>query len=472
VTTAALALSCGLALAVGGGPPDSGFVRRVVTSGLEQPFEVAWGPDAHLWVTERAGRRVVRVRPADGAREVALTLPDARGNENEQDGLLGMALHPGLLKGAGTDFVYLAYTYDASADPKAPRHRLRLRRYTFDPGTRTLGAPFDLLTDLPSSPDHVAGRLVVGPDGKLYLTLGDQGANQFANSCEPNRAQWLPTAAQVEARDWSSYPGKVLRVNLDGGVPDDNPVLAGVRSHVYAYGLRNAQGLAFAPDGRLFATEHGPKTDDEVNLIEKGGNYGWPHVAGYRDDRAYVYANWSSSEGTPCASLKFSNYQVPPSVPRRKETDWNDPAFRPPLRTFFTVGSDHDFRSPASSCAADAMFFVCWPTIAPSSVEVYVARPDGIPGWTDSLLVTSLKLGALYRVPLGADGRLAPGDPEVLFHTTNRYRDLALGPDGRTIFVLTDSSGTTQSRTGGGTTVLQDRGAILELRYAPPSGSR
>ena len=338
--------------------------------------------------------------------------------------------------------------------------------------TRTLGAPLDLLTGLPSSPDHVSGRLVLGPDEKLYLTVGDGGANQFAFACEKNRAQALPTAAEVEARDWTSYRGKVLRMNLDGSVPADNPVLGGVRSHVYAYGLRNAQGLAFAPDGKLFATEHGPKTDDEINLVEAGGNYGWPHVAGYRDDQAYTYANWSASAGTPCTSLKYSNYQVPPSVPQQKETDWNDPAFRPPVKTFFTVPSTYDFKDPASSCASDAMFFLCWPTIAPSSVDVYVARPESIPGWADSLLVTSLKLGAVYRVPLGKDGLPAPGDAEVLFHTVNRYRDLALGPDGRTIFILTDSGGMTQSRTGGGTTVLQDRGTILELRYAPASGSR
>jgi PQQ-dependent dehydrogenase (s-GDH family) len=445
-----------------------GFAVRVVTTGLDQPFEVTWGPDGTLWVTERAGKRVTRVRPADGAKETALSLPDARGSENEQDGLLGMALHPGLLQAAGPDHVFLAYTYDESADPKAPRLRIRIRRYTFDRETRTLGRPLDLITGLPSSPDHEGGRLVFGPDGKLYYTIGDQGANQFARFCDPNRAQDLPTAAEVAARDWTRYQGKVLRLELDGSIPSDNPVLDGVRSHVYAYGLRNPQGLAFAPDGRLYGTDHGPKTDDEVNRIEAGQNYGWPHVAGYQDDKAYTYANWSASAGTPCASLTYSLFRIPRTVPQQKESEWKG-RFRRPLRTFFTVAGDHDFRAPA--CAEGGMFFLCWPTIAPSSATVYAAHAGGIPGWGDSLLVTSLKHGALYRVPLGPADGPAAGEVPVLFRTTNRYRDLALGPDHRTLYVLTDSAGFTRTAAGGATPVLRDRGAILEFRYEGASGS-
>ena len=89
----------------------------------------------------------------------------------------------------------------------------------------------------------------------------------------------------------------MLRLNLDGSIPSDNPMIGGVRSHIYSYGHRNPQGLVFAPDGKLYESEHGPNTDDEVNLIRAGGNYGWPHVAGYRDDQSYAYANWSASRG-------------------------------------------------------------------------------------------------------------------------------------------------------------------------------
>ncbi|HEX2298708.1 MAG TPA: PQQ-dependent sugar dehydrogenase, partial [Pseudonocardiaceae bacterium] len=99
------------------------------------------------------------------------------------------------------------------------------------------------------------GRLLIGPDQKLYYAIGDQGNNQFERSCEPIRAQDLPHAAEVAGKDWHNYVGKILRLNLDGSIPGDNPVLAGVRSHVYSYGHRNPQGLVFGPDGRLFSAE-------------------------------------------------------------------------------------------------------------------------------------------------------------------------------------------------------------------------
>ena len=99
----------------------------------------------------------------------------------------------------------------------------------------------------------------------------------------------------MQAQDWSSYWGKILRIDLDGGIPSDNPAINGVRSHIYSYGHRNQLGLAFAPGGLLYESEHGPSSDDEVNLILPGRNYGWPHVAGHRDDKAYTYANWSAS---------------------------------------------------------------------------------------------------------------------------------------------------------------------------------
>jgi glucose/arabinose dehydrogenase len=196
-----------------------------------------------------------------------------------------MALDPGLLKGTGNDYVYVAYTYDADADPARVSGRTKIVRFAYDPRTHALGSAKDVLTGLPAGTDHQGGRLVIGPDRKLYFTIGDLGANQLANFCNPNRAQMLPTVAQVDKRDWSLYEGKILRLNLDGSIPADNPTLGGVRSHIFSYGHRNPQGLVFAPDGKLYDSEHGPNTDDEVNLIRAGANYGWPHVAGYRDDQ-------------------------------------------------------------------------------------------------------------------------------------------------------------------------------------------
>ncbi|HXI28728.1 MAG TPA: glucose/sorbosone family PQQ-dependent dehydrogenase, partial [Vicinamibacterales bacterium] len=325
----------------------------------------------------------------------------------------------------------------------------------------------DILTDLPAGSDHQGGRLVVGPDRKLYFTIGDLGANQLANFCKPDRAQTLPTAANVQAHDWSSYEGKVLRLNPDGSIPPDNPAIGGVRSHVYSYGHRNPQGLVFAPDGKLYESEHGPNTDDEVNLIRAGKNYGWPYVAGYRDDQSYAYANWSASKGVPCASLTFTAYPaVPPSVPLQKETAWNHPDFTPPIQTFHTVPTGYDFKNP--KCAERELFYQCWPTVAPSSLAVYSAK-NGIPGWEHSLLMPSLKHGTIYRIQLDAAGTAVVGDPDEneFFKTVNRYRDVTLSPDGLSLFVATDVGGNTQDQSGRPAATVENAGAIIEFRYTP-----
>ena len=281
-------------------PPER-FATRVLVSGLEGPWEVAWGPDQQLWVTERTGRRVVRINPADGSRSVAATIPEVN-TTFTQDGLLGLAFHADLLRGTGNDFVYVAFTYDDAAGPALAR-RLTVRRYRYDQASRVLVDPLDILTGLPTHTDHVGGRLAFGPDRKLYLTIGDQGSNFGGNRCDANHSQTLPTAAQVRAKDWSAYQGKILRLDLDGSIPSDNPEIGGVRSHVFSVGHRNPLGLAFGPNGRLYESEHGPSSDDEANLIEGGRNYGWPNVAGYNDGKGYVYANWSASSPAPCASL-------------------------------------------------------------------------------------------------------------------------------------------------------------------------
>jgi len=304
----------------------------------------------------------------------------------------------------------------------------------------------------------------MGPDRKLYFTIGDMGANQLANFCNPNRAQSLPTAAQLQARDWSLYEGKVLRLNLDGSISPDNPTIAGVRSHIYSYGHRNPQGLVFAPDGKLYESEHGPNTDDEVNLIRAGGNYGWPHIAGYQDDQSYAYANWSASKAVPCRSLKYTAYpEVPSSVPLQKESAWNDD-FVPPIQTFRTVPTGYDFKNP--KCAERELYYQCWPTVAPSSLAVYTAK-NGIPGWDHSLLMPSLKHGTIYRMQLDAAGTAVVGEPDenAPMKTVNRYRDVTVRPDGLSLFIVTDVGGNTQDASGRPAAKVENSGAILEFRY-------
>ena len=421
------------------------FDMRVVASGFAGPWEVALGPDRQLWVTERTGRRVVRVNPADGSKQTALTIPDVF-TDVGQDGLLGLVLHPDFSFGMNSDYVYVAFTYDD--DPGAAlARRLGIRRYTFDASTGTLGNPVDVLRGLPSHDDHVGGRLAIGPDRRLYVSIGDGGSNFGQNRCNPNRALALPTQAEVDARDWSKYWGKILRMELNGSIPANNPVIDGVRSHVFTYGHRNPLGLAFGPTGLLYESEHGPSSDDEVNLIESGRNYGWPQVAGYRDDKVYVYANWSASSPQPCASLPRTENPIPASVPVHTESSWTHPQFTPPLRTFFTVESPSDIRGLGSA------------TIAPGGIEVY--SHDGIPGWRRSLVALSLVRGTVYRLPLAANGRSVTGTPIEMFQTANRYRDAAIAADGRTIYLATDPSGPYRSASGTVGQTLANPGSIV-----------
>jgi PQQ-dependent dehydrogenase (s-GDH family) len=452
---AGLGNGCGDACS--GVPPASGesFAKRVLVERLDSPWEITWGPDGWLWLTERTGKRVVRVHPSDGMRSVAVEIDEVR-QDGAQDGLLGMALHPQLLTGKSQDYVYVAYSYDAAAG-----RRFKIRRYTYDAGSGSLGAPLDLLSELPASSDHNAGRLLIGPDGKLYYTIGDQGENQFERKCNLDRAQDLPTAAQLSARDYQTYQGKILRMNQDGSIPDDNPELNGVRSHIFSFGHRNPQGIAFGPTGILFADEQGPKTDDELNRIEAGKNYGWPHVAGFRDDKAYVYGNWSAAPN--CDQLRYDDYRLPAGVPQQNESSWTDSNFMPPLLTFYTVESNHEFQDP--KCGGNA--YICWPTIAPSSLEFYSAAKQALTGWNDSLLITSLKKGTVYRLPLNAEHTGINGEATPLFKTTNRYRDVAINANGRTFYVITDDHGATSAVDGGATTSLENEGSLLEFSALP-----
>ena len=446
------------------------FEQSVLISGLDGPWEITWGPDNMLWVTERHSGRILRIDPETGEKLVAATLYDLSTFAG-QDGLLGMALDPGF--GTGQDFVYAFYTYNdlmrrgdpTVTDPTSPFRNMygKVVRMAFDPATGKLSAPVTLIDGLPAGADHVSGRLKIGPDSKIYLTLGDQGNGQFGNYCLPILAQRLPTGPEIQAKDYFAYQGKSLRINLDGSVPQDNPELAGVRSHVFTYGHRNMQGIAFGPDGTLYASEQGPKTDDEVNILTPGGNYGWPHVVGFQDDQAYQYTRWTEAQPS-CSDQTFSDTAVAPAVPQEDETAWDGP-FNPPLTSLFTVPSGWNFEDPTCK----GMNFICWPTIAASSIEAYRPAAGGIPGFDNALLVTALKRGSIYRVPLSADGLTVSAPVERYFQTDNRYRDLAISPDGQTIYVATDPGGLHEGLTGEVDDQVTDSGAILVFR--PKTGN-
>jgi len=231
--------------------PD--LVVETVAQGLDTPWAVDFAPDGRIFITERPGRiRVVErglLRPEPWMRLEVVSSGEA--------GLLGLALDP---RFAQNHFVYVAYTYRTVAG----KIQNRLARLREEPKTGQGIIDKVLIDNVPGSNNHDGGRVKFGPDGKLYWTTGD--------------AQEAPLAQQL-----SSLNGKILRLNSDGSIPDDNPL---PNSYVFSYGHRNSQGLAWQQaTGRLYATEHGPSgfqgcCRDEVNYIEPGKNYGWPEVRG------------------------------------------------------------------------------------------------------------------------------------------------------------------------------------------------
>ncbi len=247
------------------GPAVVTSVTAIVT-GLEIPWAVDLAPDGRLFVTERPGRvRIVRMQGT-----TAILQPEpwatvqARTSTNTERGLLGIALDPDFAKNG---FVYLYYSY--SGPGTATLNRL-VRLHDVD----GVGAEETVLLDaIPGSQQHDGGRLKFGPDGKLYLTVGDGEVDK-------------------RAQDNGSPNGKVLRLNTDGSPASGNPFGG---SPVWSFGHRNPQGIAWQPDtGALYETEHGPSgvfplcCQDEVNLIERGKNYGWPVVTGQPHDARFV----------------------------------------------------------------------------------------------------------------------------------------------------------------------------------------
>ncbi|MEQ8239635.1 MAG: PQQ-dependent sugar dehydrogenase [Cyclobacteriaceae bacterium] len=431
------------------------FDMEVVGSAemLTNPWEVIYGPDDMLWITERQIGKVVKVDPSseNPSRIELLTIPDLNPADiGGQCGLLGMALHPNLGKGQGNDFVYLAYTY---GEPR----QLKIVRYTYE--TNTLIEPIEVISGLPAATSHNSGRLIIGPDLKLYYTIGDQGANQYRYTCNETLSQHLPTQTEIDSKDYSNYPGKVLRINLDGSIPDDNPILNGVQSHVFTYGHRNAQGLVFSSSGMLYSDEHGPKSDDEINLLIGGKNYGWPHVAGYQDDQAYDYCKYFTLQD--CENSDYDRLICPAGVDSDAESSWSHPDFMEPIQTMYTVPNDYDFGG--GSCGSSN---ICWPTIAPSSIDFY--EGNEISGWDNSLIVTSMKVGRIFRYKLSDDGTSIVGEPMEYFNTQNRYRDIALSPNGKTFYIITDNDGSTIGLSGAVTSNLHNKGSILKFELAGP----
>ena len=213
---------------------------ETITEDLDAPWSITFTADGIPLVSERDTARILELDADGGAREVGTI--DGVGPRGE-GGLLGIAAHEGYL-----------YTYFTGRG----ENRIERRELTGTPGALGLGPAQTLLAGIPAGAIHNGGRLAFGPDGLLYATTGDAGNSE-------------------KAQDRAALAGKILRLEPDGAVPDDNPFPG---SPVYSYGHRNPQGLAWDADGTLYASEFGQNTWDELNVIDPGGNYGWPAVEG------------------------------------------------------------------------------------------------------------------------------------------------------------------------------------------------
>ncbi|HEU4476279.1 MAG TPA: PQQ-dependent sugar dehydrogenase [Methyloceanibacter sp.] len=324
---------------------------ETVASGLKFPWGLAALPDRRLLVTERTGG--LRIVSKDGSVSEPLKgVPQVVAAQ--QGGLLDVALDPNF---AENGLVYLSYSEpgDGGAGTAVARGKL---------GADALENVEVIFRQKPKvdSGLHFGSRLAFAPDGKLFVTLGE-------------RFKFDP------AQDLSTTLGKVVRINPDGSVPDDNPFSGrdGVLPEIYSYGHRNPQGAAIHPEtGKLWETEFGPLGGDELNVIEAGKDYGWPAVS------------WGKH---------YNGKEIPD----------------PPTRPEFTDAIKQ------------------WtPVISPSGITFYTGNT--IPAWKGNLLIAGLSSQGIVRLTL--DGEKVLGEERIPLK--NRIRNVVQGPDGA-VYVLTDN---------------------------------
>ncbi|MCP9886461.1 PQQ-dependent sugar dehydrogenase [Cyanobium sp. ATX 6A2] len=343
-------------------PEASGFRQTVLVRGLEHPWGLAWLPNGDLLISERPGRlRIVRGGvldpvPVAGVPEVLVS---------GQGGLLDVALHP---RFAENRLVYLTY---AAGTPEA--NHTRLARARFD--GRAL-SQLEVLYAVPqrkSGTQHFGSRLLWLPDDTLLLAIGDGGNPPLRLEGDLIREQ---------AQNRGSALGKILRLSADGTPAPDNPFQGdgGALPELWSLGHRNIQGLAYDPlQDRVWASEHGARGGDELNLVSAGGNHGWPLVTHSRE------------------------YFGPEITPRRSAPEMVDP------RRVWT------------------------PAIAPSGLAVASGR---VPQWRGDLFAGGLVSGDVRRLRIDGEGRVTA---EERIPIGQRVRDVREGPDGF-LYVLTDDA--------------------------------
>jgi glucose/arabinose dehydrogenase len=340
---------------------NAAFDVVVVAKGLENPWAVEPLPGGDFLVTEKPGRmRIVSAAGALGRPIGGVPAVDARG----QGGLLDVALSPGF---ANDRTIYWSYS-----EPRKGGNATSVARAVLSADRGRLEQVKVIFRALPvyDGDKHYGSRLVFGPDGMLYVTLGER-------SDKPMRPQ---------AQQLGSHMGKILRIRPDGSVPDDNPFAgkADTLPEIWTLGHRNVQAAAFDPEGRLWDIEHGTNGGDELNLIQKGKNYGWPLQA---------YGEEYSGDPIPDATTARDGMEQPVYY-------WD-------------------------------------PVIAPSGAQFYTG--DAFPEWRNNLFIGSMKDRMLVRLTL--EGDRVSGEEHLLTDRKQRVRDVRQGPDGALYLVTDEKNG-------------------------------
>ncbi len=262
-----------------------------LVTGITLPWEILWGPDDYIWATLRTGQ-VLHIDPATGNYTTILDIGNLMPDDGSSEpGLLGMALHPDF---ANTPKVFLVYCYN----PTSNSVKERLVSYDWD-GTNLINETF-LINQIAGNYIHDGSRLVISPDQKIMMTTGDTGTGGALS------------------QDLNSKNGKILRINLDGSIPEDNPDST---SYVWSFGHRNGQGLCYGPTGILYESEHGQSNSDEFNIIESNRNYGWPTVQGVCNtatENTFCTENnvmEPLKEWSPCVAVNGIEYYNHPAIP-------------------------------------------------------------------------------------------------------------------------------------------------------------
>ena len=253
----------------------------VVVDGLNNPWEMVFAPNGDIYFSERDGR-IWKIE-SFGEAKVIQTFPKSGSYEG---GTLGLALHPNFEENKKI------YVYQTNLELEFFQNKV----FSFTVDGDEMTDKQTVIDGIPGAPWHDGGRIAFGPDEKLYITTGD--------AVNPGWSQ-----------DLSSLAGKILRINPDGTIPDDNPFDS---SPIFSYGHRNPQGIAWNENGMLVASEHGPSGEmgyghDEINVIQKGKNYGWPKVVGDSSDESFVNPLIHSGQSTwaPSGMVYFDSDKVP-----------------------------------------------------------------------------------------------------------------------------------------------------------------